>query len=180
VSACDQFRDAVAIDHVMLSQMCIDHRNTCPECAEYLDMIAYIDMHGPAATQYVVSDAFAQRLLQSIDDYAPVSAHRPIESPQGRVSAILGLTALLCGIVMMLLFSVGAVLAGIPQLRALLPDVSVIQHYVQQYGQSSTILLLAQTLHAQTIWMIVIVIVWLIVSNSAKQRQGGVINQHIS
>jgi hypothetical protein len=56
----------------------------------------------------------------------------------------------------------------------------VIQHYVQQYGQSSTILLLAQTLHAQTIWMIVIVIVWLIVSNSAKQRQGGVINQHIS
>lgn len=178
--SCDQFRDAVAIDHVALSQMQADHRDTCPDCAEYLDMIAYIDMHGPAATQYTVSEAFSRRLLQSIDDYAADAAHYHMQSPQWRVSAILGVTALVCGLVMTFFFSIAPVLTIIPQLREMLPDMSMIQHYVQHYGQSSSILALAQTLHAQTIWMIVIVVVWLIIINGAKHRQFGVINHHVS
>jgi hypothetical protein len=182
VITCDQCRDIVSIDHTAVDEAVFDHLAACPSCSAYLDAIIQIDIHGPSATRYVVSDSFSQRLLQSIDEYTFTSIPGAIDDYRShwRVSLILGVTALICGIFTATLYNVTPLISFITPLYEILADIRINEYISQYYTQISDFIPIMELVHTQTVLMVILIIFWLIIVNSSRHAYSSKANHHIS
>jgi len=180
VITCDQCRDIVSIDHTAIDEAVFEHLAACPPCSAYLDAIIQIDVHGPSITRYTISNSFAQRLLQSIDEHTPVSGAFDDYRSKWRVSLILGATALICGIFMASLYNITPFISFIAPLHEKLPEMRITESISQYYLQIRTITPVMEVIHTQTVWMIVLITFWLIVVNNSRNTHLNAENRQVS
>jgi len=166
VITCDHCRDILSLDHTAIDEAVHEHLFVCPPCSAYLDAIIQLDVHGPSVTRYSVSDSLSQRMLQSIDDYVSTSELVDDHHSRLRVSLILGVTALVCGICMAALYNITGFTSFITPLHETLSVIRFTERISEYYMQISDFMPIMEILHTQTVWMVILITFWLIIVNN--------------